>query len=223
MEETHLQEKFSKAPKTEKGSRQLRERMMALNDGIIAIIITIMILEVPVPSGDVASYIRFIKAVAIFLVSFFIVANFWYELSRLYSLVQVATKKMMIVNFIFLAALSMMPIITKWLMNYHNRLAVINYGVIYMILDLLEMVLFYLLIRDFIECSSWMKNHLYKVTRLRMIVLLIVSAILILLSYYFPRVMIYAYLALPIIDFVFPDRITHLLERDSFKEMKEDV
>ena len=59
----------------------LKQRLETLNDGIIAIIITIMVLEVPLPNGqNIASYYNFLGSLSVCLVSFFVVANFWYEL-----------------------------------------------------------------------------------------------------------------------------------------------
>ena len=66
----------------------LKQRLEALNDGIIAIIITIMVLEVPLPNGqNIASYYNFLGSLSVFLVSFFVVANFWYELGQSLALV----------------------------------------------------------------------------------------------------------------------------------------
>lgn len=56
----------------------LKAHLDSLNDGIIAIIITIMVLEIPLPSQAAVSYHDFLKAIFIFGVSFFVVANFWY-------------------------------------------------------------------------------------------------------------------------------------------------
>ena len=47
----------------------LKQRLEALNNGIIAIIITIMVLEVPLPNGqNIASYYNFLGSLSVFLV-----------------------------------------------------------------------------------------------------------------------------------------------------------
>ena len=110
----------------------LKQRLEALNDGIIAIIITIMVLEVPLPNGqNIASYYNFLGSLSVFLVSFFVVANFWYELGQSLALVDEIDKGIIIFDFVFLATLSLLPILTKWMMHNPSQLAVVNYGIIY--------------------------------------------------------------------------------------------
>lgn len=58
-----------------------KNHLETFNDGILAILITIMVLEIPVPFANV-SYQMFIRSIFVFLVSFFVVANFWYGLHR---------------------------------------------------------------------------------------------------------------------------------------------
>ncbi len=61
--------------------QKLRHHIEAFADGIIAVIITIMLLEIPVPSGN-QGYWEFISSVGIFLVSFVVTANFWFNSSQ---------------------------------------------------------------------------------------------------------------------------------------------
>lgn len=117
----------------------LKQRLEALNDGIIAIIITIMVLEVPLPNGqNIASYYNFLGSLSVFLVSFFVVANFWYELGQSLALVDEIDKGIIIFDFVFLATLSLLPILTKWMMHNPSQLAVVNYGIVYMVANLLK-------------------------------------------------------------------------------------
>lgn len=117
----------------------LKQRLEALNDGIIAIIITIMVLEVPLPNGqNIASYYNFLSSLSVFLVSFFVVANFWYELGQSLALVDEIDKGIIIFDFVFLATLSLLPILTKWMMHNPSQLAVVNYGIVYMVANLLK-------------------------------------------------------------------------------------
>lgn len=49
----------------------LKQRLETLNDGIIAIIITIMVLEVPLPNGqNIASYYNFLGSLSVFFGKF---------------------------------------------------------------------------------------------------------------------------------------------------------
>lgn len=100
----------------QKEAEEFKEHLDNLNDGVIAIILTVMVLEVPLPSQTGVSYRNFMGSIFIFLVSFFVVANFWYDLNRMLLVLTRVSKKMIINDFIFLAALSVIPMLTKWMM-----------------------------------------------------------------------------------------------------------
>ncbi|WP_230318843.1 TMEM175 family protein [Lactobacillus crispatus] len=61
----------------------LRDHLLTFNDGVIAIIITIMVLSIPAPKGD-ADLRHFLMDAMNYSVSFFIVADFWYDAHRVF-------------------------------------------------------------------------------------------------------------------------------------------
>ena len=63
---------------------KMMEHLKAFNEGVFAIIITILALEIPAPHSQ-AAYPAFIKSISIFLISFFVIGNFWYHLTLLLS------------------------------------------------------------------------------------------------------------------------------------------
>ena len=60
--------------------KKLKKRLDAFSDAIIAIIITIIVLELPihVVNGTV-DYVQLFRSVGIYIVSFCFVANLWYQ------------------------------------------------------------------------------------------------------------------------------------------------
>lgn len=54
----------------QKEAVEFKEHLDNLNDGVIAIILTVMVLEVPLPSQAGVSYRNFMGSIFIFLVSF---------------------------------------------------------------------------------------------------------------------------------------------------------
>lgn len=182
-----------------------KEHLDNLNDGVIAIILTIMVLEVPIPS-KVVSVGSFCESIFVFLVSFFVVANFWYELNRIQLMLKHAGKRLIINNFIFLAALAVIPVLTKWMMHEPSRLAVISFGVAYFIANFMKLV---------ISANAWQQlfeeiegNPKMFSIRLgqRLLAMLIINAVLIGLAYLFPRWVLLGYLVMTIYDFFFPER-----------------
>ncbi|MGM9892615.1 TMEM175 family protein [Limosilactobacillus sp.] len=185
---------------------EFKEHLDNLNDGVIAIILTVMVLEVPLPNQSGVSYRNFMGSIFIFLVSFFVVANFWYDLNRMLLSLNRVTKKMIINDFIFLAALSVIPMLTKWMMLEPSSLAVFDYGIAYFIANLMKLI---------ISANAWEEffNEVEGSPRMfsvrlgrRLLIVLIINAILIFVAYIMPRWDLFAYLILTIYNFFYPEK-----------------
>jgi len=109
--------------------RKLRDHIETFSDGMIAIIITIMLLEIPVPSEHV-NYLEFIESVGVFLVSFVVIANFWFNRHKIFALTEEITESIIVQDFIFTGLLSLIPILTKWIMINPSRFSALNFGVV---------------------------------------------------------------------------------------------
>lgn len=166
----------------QKEAEEFKEHLDNLNDGVIAIILTVMVLEVPLPSQTGVSYRNFMGSIFIFLVSFFVVANFWYDLNRMLLVLTRVSKKMIINDFIFLAALSVIPMLTKWMMLQPSSLAVFDYGIAYFIANLMKLI---------ISANAWEEffNEVEGSPRMfsvrlgrRLLIVLIINAVLIFFS-----------------------------------------
>lgn len=199
-----VQQRLSKLQEEE--PFELKSHLDSLNDGVIAIIITIMVLEVPLPSQSHVSYGDLLETIFIFLVSFFVVANFWYGLNRILLMLRRASKRLMIYDFCFLAALSLVPILTKWMMIQPSRLAVINYGIVYFIVNLMKTCISAAAWKQlFEEIDGTPKMFSVRMGK-RLLLILVSNAILIGLAWYIPRWVLFFYLLISIIDFFFPER-----------------
>ncbi|GBG96918.1 TMEM175 family protein [Lactococcus termiticola] len=107
--------------------RKLRDHIETFSDGMIAIIITIMLLEIPVPSEHVG-YLEFIESVGVFLVSFVVIANFWFNRHKIFALTEEITESIIVQDFIFTGLLSLIPILTKWIMVNPSPFSALNFG-----------------------------------------------------------------------------------------------
>jgi uncharacterized membrane protein len=177
-----------------------KAHLETLNDGVIAIILTIMVLEIPLPSAAFSLH-AFVKSISVFLVSFFVVADFWYELHEILITFKKASHEVVVANFLFLAALSLIPIMTKWIMRSPVRSAATAYGITYLVTKLFEMVLLFAAHRPHLDRY---RNILHKLFWARTVIILVLNAALIAVSALYPRVGVYLYLILPVLSFFYP-------------------
>ena len=190
----------------QKEATEFKEHLDNLNDGVIAIILTVMVLEVPLPNQAGVSYRNFMGSIFIFLVSFFVVDNFWYDLNRMLLVLNRVTKKMIIIDFVFLAALSVIPMLTKWMMLEPTGLAVFDYGIAYFIANLMKLIISASAWEEFFnEVEGSPKMFSVRLGR-RLVLVLIINGILISVAYLMPRWVLLAYLVLTIYNFFYPEK-----------------
>lgn len=197
-----IREKISASQDAAQAS--LKEHIMMFNDAVIAIISTIMILEVPLPVSSGSSYTSFLRAILVFLISFFIVANFWYAHHRAMSGLNFEKKSTLILNFTFLAGLSIIPLLTKWLMLEPTRLAVINYGTTYLFINLIEGIISARSHTDVLAEHPTALEFARQILHLRLVSLLLWNIVLIVLAYFIPNVVMIFYISLPVLNFLWP-------------------
>ena len=177
--------------------------LSALNDGVIAIFITVMMLEIPVPTSR-AEYTMFAQSILVFLVSFFNIADFWYDNKRIFETIKKADHLVVVANFMFLAALALVPVTTKWILLQRDRYSILNFGIVYLITTLCEQFLFYSSLRD------RFKTHVklfFTIMFARVGYLLIANLVIMLFTWMFPRTGMVFYIILPAIDFFRPTRV----------------
>ncbi len=98
-------------------------RLEAFSDGVLAIIITIMVLEVRPPEGhDLADWVPLIPTVLAYLFSFTLVAIYWNNHHHLLRATAHITPSVMWANMLFLFFISLTPVATSWLGENENYL-----------------------------------------------------------------------------------------------------
>lgn len=194
----HMMEQRKKAQ--EKLGISMIGHLSTLNDGVIAIFITVMMLEIPYPTSE-RTYLEFLWSVLIFLVSFFIVADFWYDNKRIFEAVREADHLIIVANFLFLASLALIPATTKWIMHEMDRYSAAHFGAVYMLTSVFQQLLYYAALR-----KRFRKNLglFFAMIVSRAGILLAISAGLILLSWFFPRQAVILYIILPVVSFFTP-------------------
>lgn len=181
-------------------SKKTKSHLETFNDGVIAIYITIMALELPYPSANV-SMSMFIHSILLFFISFFVVADFWYDIHQTFLTFTDADHGTVVTNFILLAFLALIPVTTKWIMYSISEQSVIFYGCLYLVISLLELFLFYVAHRK--RFGEYMELF-HRLFLIRMRFILLINIVLIILATRFPKQAMVFYLLLPIFSFFFP-------------------
>ncbi|MCA9402961.1 MAG: DUF1211 domain-containing protein [Candidatus Omnitrophica bacterium] len=108
-----------------------KTRMEAFSDAVIAIIITIMVLEMKIPHGEEWSALKPIIPVFLsYVMSFAYLAIYWNNHHHLLKAVKSVDGRVLWANMVLLFWMSLIPFVTGWMgENHFARNPVILYGV----------------------------------------------------------------------------------------------
>src|SRR5437762_9436009 len=108
------------------------ERIAAFSDGVFAIIITIMVLELKVPHGaDVAALSALLPIFLTYVLSFILLGIYWNNHHHMLFLTDRITGSILWANLHLLFWLSLMPFVTGWIgENHFAPLPTALYGIV---------------------------------------------------------------------------------------------
>ena len=96
------------------------ERLNAFSDGVIAILITIMVLELKVPHGtELGALSPVVPVLLVYVLSFVIVGIYWNNHHHMFHLTDRITGGILWANLHLLFWLSLMPFVTGWMGENH--------------------------------------------------------------------------------------------------------
>jgi TMEM175 potassium channel family protein len=126
-----------------------KERLAAFTDGVVAIIITIMVLELKVPHGTtLADLVPVLPVFLAYVLSFIYVGIYWNNHHHLLMLASTVTGPILWANLHLLFWLSMVPFATAWMgENQLSTVPVALYGGVLIMNALAFTILMTLLIR----------------------------------------------------------------------------
>jgi uncharacterized membrane protein len=107
-------------------------RLEAFSDGVIAIIITIMVLELKVPRGNtLAALTPLIPTILSYVLSFVYVGIYWNNHHHMLHAVRQVRGGVLWANLHLLFWLSVIPFVTSWMgQNHFSQWPVMLYGVV---------------------------------------------------------------------------------------------
>ncbi len=97
-----------------------RTRLEAFSDAVIAIVLTLMVLDLKVPRGtDWAALLPVVPAFLTYVLSFIYLAIYWNNHHHLFQLVQKVDGRVLWANLYVLFWLSLFPFVTAWADEHH--------------------------------------------------------------------------------------------------------
>ena len=95
-------------------------RLEAFSDGVIAVIITIMVLELHVPEAHgMAGFITILPRLGIYALSFLIIAIYWINHHDICGRIEVLNHRVLWANLFFLFTASLIPFFTDYVEEHH--------------------------------------------------------------------------------------------------------
>ena len=173
-----------------------KNRMEAFSDAIIAIIMTVMVLELPFPKKISYEEMKsFCSAVFVFFDSFFIVGSYWYKHCIIFKKIEKVSQKLVWRNLLFLFVISLVPVFTKWMIaDFGKVLPAIAYISLYMVLGRCFLLIF------LSEIQNKQKKKFNRVMLLKNIILVVILILAVILASVFPYVASVLFIGIPLIN-----------------------
>jgi uncharacterized membrane protein len=128
------------------------KRLEAFSDGVIAIIITIMVLELRPPDGSGFDGLQpLVPKLLSYLLSFVLVAIYWNNHHHLFTLVERIDGAVMWSNMMLLFSLSLVPFATAWFGEHPGELAPV---IVYVVVQVCCAISYFLLTRAMLRIHA---------------------------------------------------------------------
>jgi uncharacterized membrane protein len=127
-----------------------KTRLEAFSDGVLAIIITIMVLELKVPHGDdIGALMPLLPVLLSYVLSFVYVGIYWNNHHHMLHAVNRVTGGVLWANLHLLFWLSLLPFVTGWMgENHFGKLPSALYGAVLMMAGVAYSILTWTIIRE---------------------------------------------------------------------------
>lgn len=181
----------------------MKERVVVFGDAIIAIILTIIVLELPIQTaanGVVDLYSLF-RAVGIYFISFCFVANLWFQTGYAFNKIDQVKNKDLVVYLLLLFFLSLVPSATRLLIDDTIKQTLLIYGVLTLIVTFVMRRLIVALTAQSLKDEEQRKRRVNELNRQDLLAIGFRIIVLIVGMFYVRPVLI-IYLILPILAFL---------------------
>ncbi|MEQ7193890.1 TMEM175 family protein [Enterococcus avium] len=181
----------------------MKERVVVFGDAIIAIILTIIVLELPIQTaanGVVDLYSLF-RAVGIYFISFCFVANLWFQTGYAFNKINQVKNKDLVIYLLLLFFLSLVPSATRLLIEDTTKQTLLIYGVLTLIVTLVMRRLIVALTGQAIKDQEQRKRRISELNKQDMLSIGF-RIIVLIFGMFYVRPTLIVYLVLPILAFL---------------------
>lgn len=181
----------------------MKERVVVFGDAIIAIILTIIVLELPIQTaanGVVDMYSLF-RAVGIYFISFCFVANLWFQTGYAFNKIDQVKNKDLVVYLLLLFFLSLVPSATRLLIEDTTKQTILIYGVLTLIVTFVMRRLIVALTGQSLKDAEQRKRRVNELNRQDLLSIGFRIVVLI-FGLFYVRPALIIYLILPILAFL---------------------
>ncbi len=177
-------------------------RIEALQDGVFAIVMTLLVLEIKIPEladGDVARHVLEQWPVILsYFGSFTLLGIFWVGLHAQYNYIKFVDRPMLWINLLFLMFIALLPFSAAIMGRYGTeQFAVILYGTHLTILGLINYWNWTYATTHHRLVDHSISNKLVKLTKKRILVTPVASVIALLISFAHPLISLIIFIIIP--------------------------
>ena len=180
----------------------MKGKLDALSDAIIAIAITVLVLEINTPTSMEGMW-QFAKEIFLFAQSFVVIANFWFERSQFFGRSKRISFSILSID--LLAHLG--SVLSRYLQNSYlvlriEWISVLAYGILIAIISVLfDIENYFVLKQSLTEAEYARKDEMLILFRKFHIRSYLTSVIILTLTFFIPQIVMYLYLAIPMTKF----------------------
>ena len=189
-------------------------RVEAFSDGVLAIIITIMVLEFQAPqSVELSALIPLVPKFLSYILSYIIIGIYWTNHHHLWKAAEEVNGKILWANLHLLFWLSLIPFVTSWIgETYLSSIPVALYGLVLWFTALA----YYILVRTLVShhsADSLLAEAVGRNTKGTRSIYIYMAAIL--LSFFFPLLATLLYVVVALMWFMPDRRIEKVVEKSN--------
>lgn len=181
----------------------MKGKLDALSDAIIAIAITVLVLEINTPTSMDDMW-QFAKEIFLFAQSFVVIANFWFERSQFFGRSKRISFSILSIDLVAHLGICLVPLFTKFLFSFDERVvSVLAYGILIAIISVLFDIENYFVLKQALKEASYEQTDEMLTVFKRFHIRSYLSSVIILgFSFVAPQIVMYFYLLIPITKFL---------------------